>query len=363
MARASAIITPIVSASAITTGTPRSIRPTSVSAAAMPPRSTSTKNAGPVTMSRNGVTSPRRISLMAQPEVGIEHGLVLADLVGPTIGDLLTVLEHDHAVGDVHDHAHVVLDQRDGRAELAVGVEDEAAHVFLFLDVHPRHRLVQEQERRLGREGPGELHALLQAVGQPTGRRLADGLDLEEVDDALDERAVLELLTPGRAPPDRVEQERAAHLQQPSRHDVVEDAHPLEQRDVLKRAGNAERGDVGWSQMRPITASKENPTFRRVVEAANHVQKRRLSRPVGPDDRQDLARTDLEAHAAQRHQRPEPDTDALDGEQRSLAAGGFHRRASPPDCTAWIRTAARMVPVRPSSYVTCASTSARSRSP
>src|SRR5215467_11882493 len=181
MARASAIITPIVSASAITTGTPRSIRPTSVSAAkrtitpwaklktpealkintkpratseymspaATPPRSTSTKNAGPVTMSRNGVTSPRRISVMAQPEVGIEHGLILADHVGPAVGDLLTVVEHDHAVGDVHDHAHVVLDQRDGRTELAVGVEDETAHVFLLLDVHPSHRLVEEQERGL----------------------------------------------------------------------------------------------------------------------------------------------------------------------------------------------------------------------
>src|SRR5213593_1419040 len=159
MARASAIITPMVNARASATGTPRSIRPTSVSAAkstitpwaklktpdalkiktkpratseymspaAMPPRSTSTKNAGPVTMSRNGVTRPRRISVMAQPEVGIEHGLVLAYFVGPAVGDLLTVVEHGDAIGDVHDHAHVVLDQRDGRAELAVGVEDEAA--------------------------------------------------------------------------------------------------------------------------------------------------------------------------------------------------------------------------------------------
>src|SRR5262249_56725675 len=122
-------------------------------------------------------------------------------------------------------------------------------------------------------------------------------------------------------------------------------------------------GYGGWPRRRPTTARKENPTSRRVVEAANHVQKRRLPRPVGPDDRQDLARTDLEAHAAQRHQRPEPDTDALDGEQRSLAAVGFHRRASPPHCTAWIRTAARLAPLRPSSDVTCASTAPRHRSP
>src|SRR2546426_2566008 len=205
MARASAIITPIVSASAIATGTPRSIRPTRVSAAkstitpwaklktpdalkintkpratseyispaAMPPRSTSTKNAGPVTMSRKGVTRPSRISVMAQPQVGAEHGLVLAHLVGPAVGDLLAVVEHDHAVGDVHDHAHVVLDQRDRRAELIVRVEDEAAHVLLLLDVHPRHRLRPPHERRARPARPGPPPPPPPARGAPAGPGLS----------------------------------------------------------------------------------------------------------------------------------------------------------------------------------------------
>src|SRR5437870_12126973 len=183
MVNASATMTAMVNASASATGTPRSIRPTSVSAAkstitpwaklkthdalkirtkpratseymspaAMPPRSTSTKNAGAVTMSRNGVTRPSRTSLMTQPEVGVEHGLVLTHLVGPAICDLPPIIQHGDAIGDVHDHAHVVLDQRDGGPELAVGVEDEAAHVFLLLGVHPRHRLVQQRGRRVGR--------------------------------------------------------------------------------------------------------------------------------------------------------------------------------------------------------------------
>src|SRR5881628_697858 len=395
MATASATIMPIVRASAMATGTPRSIKPTRVSAAkstitpwaklktpdalkistkpratseymspaAMPPRSTSTKNAGAVTMSRNGVTRPSRTSLMAQPEVGVEHGLVLTHLAEPAICDLPPIIQHGHAIGDVHDHAHVVLDQRDGGPELAVGVEDEAAHVFLLLDVHPRHRLVQQQERRLGRQRPGQLHALLQAVGQPARRRLADGLDLQEVDDALDERPVLELLAPGRAEPDCVEQERAAHLEQPPRHDVVEHGHALEKRDVLEGAGHAESGHVGRGQPRPVPAGEGDAPLVRMIEAADHVEERRFPRPVGSDDREDLAGTDVETHAVQRQQRPEANAHALDGEQRSLAAMAVHRRASPPERTAWIRTPARMVPVRPSSYVTCASTSTRSRSP
>jgi len=43
-----------------------------------------------------------------------------------------------------------VLDERDRRAELAVDVEDEAAHVLLLLDVHAGHRLVEQQELGLG---------------------------------------------------------------------------------------------------------------------------------------------------------------------------------------------------------------------
>ena len=49
-----------------------------------------------------------------------------------------------------------------------------------------------------GGQRAAELDALLQAVGQPADRHLADVLDLEEVDDPLDDRAVLDLLA--RAP-------------------------------------------------------------------------------------------------------------------------------------------------------------------
>ena len=62
---------------------------------------------------------------------------------------------------------------------------------------------------RLGGERAGELDALLQAVGQPPDRRLADVLDLEEVDDLLDLAPVLELLALRRADPQRLLEEVA----------------------------------------------------------------------------------------------------------------------------------------------------------
>src|SRR5207247_6919403 len=175
MPNASRTMTSAVSASARTTPAPRSIKPTSVSAAKStitpcaklktpdalkistkpsatseyirpvnrPPSSTSIRNAGEAAMSRNGpMKMPWRISAMAGPEIGIEHGGILAHLLGRPVGDLAAVVEHGHAVGDVHHDAHVVLDQRDRGAELAVDVADEARHVFLLLDVHAGPRLV-----------------------------------------------------------------------------------------------------------------------------------------------------------------------------------------------------------------------------
>src|SRR5687767_6321329 len=345
MAKASATMTTMVSRSATTTGRPFSISPTSVRAAnstitpcaklktpealkirtkpsatseymrpvAMPPRSTSIRKVGELAMSLKGPTKTAYSRLATGgPEVGVEHGLVLADLFGRSLGDLATVVEHDHPVGDVHHHAHVVLDEGDGGAELAVDVKDEARHVLLLLDVHARHRLVEQKQRRLGGERAAELHALLQPVGQLAGRSLADGLDLEEVDDALHLGPVGQLLPLGGAPPERVEQEVASHLQETSGHEVVEHAHATKQGDVLERSRDAERGHVGRRQVRALAALELDAPLVRMVEAAHDVQQRRLAGAVRPDDREDLAATDLEAHLAQRQQRTEADADVLD---------------------------------------------------
>ena len=111
------------------------------------------------------------------------------------------MIEHHDAVGQVHHHAHVMLDQRDGRAVVGVEVEDVAAHVLLLLDVHAGHRLVEQQEIGLHGERAGKLDALLQAVGQLSDLDLADVRDLQEVDDLFDPVAVLDLFAQRR--PDR----------------------------------------------------------------------------------------------------------------------------------------------------------------
>src|SRR6185436_4770250 len=117
-----------------------------------------------------------RKKLMGYSEVGIDDFLVASYLVGRAVGDLAAVIEHHNPVGNVHHHAHVVLDEHQRRAEVVVDVEDEAAHVLLFLEVHARHRLVEQHQLRLRGERAPELDALLQAVRQPPDRGPADVL-------------------------------------------------------------------------------------------------------------------------------------------------------------------------------------------
>src|SRR5690606_404329 len=134
MTIASRIITPMVRISEIHNGTPSSTKPTTkrpanstmapwaklntpealkistkpsatsayITPAIRPPIRTSRKNA----MSQ----VPR---LMLHAEIGIDDSLVVLDLVRRAITDLAAVIEHHHAVGNIHDHTHIVLDQAD----------------------------------------------------------------------------------------------------------------------------------------------------------------------------------------------------------------------------------------------------------
>ena len=116
-------------------------------------------------------------------------------------GDRDPEVHHHHPVGEVHHQAHVVLDHDHRDVQLVADVEDVAGGVLGLLEVHAGHRLVEQQQLGLHRQRPAELDALLDAVRQQAHGLLAPLLDLEEVDDLLDDRAVGELLpaAPGRA--------------------------------------------------------------------------------------------------------------------------------------------------------------------
>ena len=180
---------------------------------------------------------------LACAEVGRDHGRVALHLGRRAFGDLAAAVEHHDLVGDVHHHAHVVLDQDDGDAALLVHVEDVARHVLLLVLVHAAHGLVEQQDLGLQRQRAAELDALAQAVGQRRGRLLAQVLQLQELDDLLARRAVPDLLALRQAPVEHAAEHARAHAHVPAEHEVVEHGQAAEQGDVLERARDAERGD------------------------------------------------------------------------------------------------------------------------
>src|SRR5690606_13467785 len=100
------------------------------------------------------------------PEIGGDDALVPLYLGRRAFGDLPAEIERDDLVGDRHDEAHVMLDEKDGDAELVPDALDEAAERADLFVIEAARGLVEEEKPRLGREGACELDALLRAEGQ-----------------------------------------------------------------------------------------------------------------------------------------------------------------------------------------------------
>ena len=50
---------------------------------------------------------------MRLAQIGRDHSRVAAYLVRRALGDLAAIIKHNHPVGYVHHHTHIVLDKRD----------------------------------------------------------------------------------------------------------------------------------------------------------------------------------------------------------------------------------------------------------
>ena len=71
----------------------------------------------------------------------------------------MTAIEHEHAVRDLHDELHVVLDQRD-RGALARDLLDQPVDLLGLHGIAACGRLVKEQKLGLAGEGARNLQTL-----------------------------------------------------------------------------------------------------------------------------------------------------------------------------------------------------------
>ena len=228
-----------------------------------------------------------------------DHLRVLLHLGGRAFGDLLAVVEHQHAIAHRHHELHVVLDQQDRRAVAPDRVE-QALERRGFGGVHAGRGLVEREELRIGGERAGDLEPALVAVGQVPREvvgALGDADVLQQLEGALFDRPLL-------ATRAGVAQHRAEHAGAGAHvaadHHVLERGEVAEQADVLERPGDAARGDVVRLQAAErLPGERERAAVGR-VDAGQHVEERRLAGAVGADQSVDLARADLEADVGKR---------------------------------------------------------------
>src|SRR5688572_30177861 len=93
-------------------------------------------------------------------------------LLGSSCAKDLPEVENADAIGDPEDDLHVVLGKEKGQLPLLGNSRDEVDRVAGFLSRHPRRRLVEEEEVRLGCETHSELELLLPPVREGPGNAI-----------------------------------------------------------------------------------------------------------------------------------------------------------------------------------------------
>jgi hypothetical protein len=75
------------------------------------------------------------------------------------------ILEHEHSIGEVLNHAPVAREGRQGGAEPALKIGRQNKDLCLDADVQGRHRLVADDQSGLGGQSPGDRHVLALTTG------------------------------------------------------------------------------------------------------------------------------------------------------------------------------------------------------
>jgi hypothetical protein len=262
------------------------------------------------------------------------------------------VIQHGHAIGDLHDHAHVVLDQDDREPEVGDESAQEMHQGARFALSHPGGRLVEEQERWPGGERSRQLEPPPVTVRQVARDDVCAALQPDPIEEADRARGQLGLgpVEAGIAREDVPEPQRDARVH--ADQHVFDRGHVGEEPDVLERPADAQRGDLIGAQAEERLTAEGDAALVRGVEPGEDVEERGLPGPVRPDDRGDPP-VDREVHPVQRRESAEPLRDAPGFEQgrAQWASSRWRRRAGKMPCGRKIIIRTRMMPKTIRSYL------------
>ena len=167
-------------------------------------------------------------------------------------------------------------DVEEGDAELALEALELDLHLLSELEVESPERLVEEQDLGPVDQRAGDGDALLLAAGELGGPTVLEGGELHEGENV--SHAARDLFLGDLAHPEPV-------------GDVVEDRHVREERVALEH--RVDVALIGLS-VGDVLAGEQDLAGGRLLEAADHAQRRGLAGAGRPQDREELPLEDVE---------------------------------------------------------------------
>src|SRR5271165_466402 len=217
-----------------------------------------------------------------EPEVG-----VLDVRVGEDVGSLAAqadaaVLDDISAIRGLQRDEHVLFDEHDGHAVAA----QRSEHGQQLLDDDGRQterQLVDQQQLRTGHQAAADRAHLLLAAGE-RARELFGAL-------AQSRKLRVHALDVGS--------DLVIAAVEGAHEKIVVHRESAEQAAALRHVADARGDDALGSPPGDVHAVEDDRAARRREQAGDRGEQRALPRAVGPDERDDLARADLEVDAPQ----------------------------------------------------------------
>src|SRR5687767_4994936 len=235
--------------------------------------------------------------LSSSAKVGSLHAGILHDGFGRALADDLPRIEADHALRELHHRLHDVLDHDDGDAG-RVQLEEDLQHFRDLVGGQSGHRLVGDQQPRLGGHRARELELAQLDLGQPVGLQTG-------------------LVGQADVPEDLVRLLLAAVADVLERHQqVLQHRHAGEGARDLEAARDAAPRALPGRQARDLLAVELDRAGVVAQRARDAVDQRGLARAVRPDQPEALAARDSDAHAVERGEAAEALRDGAYLEER-----------------------------------------------
>src|SRR5712671_1427016 len=256
---------------------------------------------------------------MGRAQIRFDHFRIALHFGRHPFGDGLAVVEHQHAIADVHHQPHVVLDQQHRHTARAHGL-DKLPECEGLRHVHARSGLVERQQLRLGCKRPRDFQTALVAVRQ-AARGVVGAIAYPDIVQQLRGARFDAPFLPQRRRP---AQDGADHARLraavPADHHVLEGRKVGEQADVLEGARNSRPRDLIGPQPADVASIEQKKSLVRRVDSGEQIEQRRLAGAVRTDEAVDLGARDRKGNAVERVDAAEALRDAFRLQERRHAA-------------------------------------------